>query len=71
MTGVQCTVVEYSIAVHHLTITTYLSDLRNPNTSAVYTCNFEVFRMNLGIELWCLTHFQQYFSYIVAISFIG
>jgi hypothetical protein len=20
--------------------------------------------------LWCLTHFQQYFSYIVAVSFI-
>ena len=21
--------------------------------------------------LWCLTHFQQYFSYIMAVSFIG
>jgi len=24
-----------------------------------------------GLELWCLTPFQQYFSYIVAVSFIG
>ena len=22
------------------------------------------------VGLWCLTHFQQYFSYIVAVSFI-
>ena len=25
----------------------------------------------IGLGIWCLTHFQQYFSYIVAISFIG
>jgi hypothetical protein len=24
-----------------------------------------------GLGLWCLTPFQQYFSYIVAVSFIG
>jgi hypothetical protein len=24
-----------------------------------------------GVGLWCLHHFQQYFSYIVVVSFIG
>ena len=24
-----------------------------------------------GLALWCLRHFQQYFSYIVAVSFVG
>jgi hypothetical protein len=28
-------------------------------------------RIQLGLGLWYLTHFQQYFSYIVAVSFIG
>jgi hypothetical protein len=25
----------------------------------------------VGVGSWCLTHFQQYFSYIMAVSFIG
>ena len=25
----------------------------------------------LGLGLWCLTPFQQYFSYIMAVTFIG
>jgi len=25
----------------------------------------------LGLGLWCLRHFQQDFSYIMAVSFIG
>jgi hypothetical protein len=29
------------------------------------------FFYELGIELWCLHHFKQHFSYIVAASFIG
>ena len=27
--------------------------------------------VKVGLGVWCLRHFQQYFSYIVAISFIG
>ena len=33
---------------------------------------FNPLKMVIGLfVLWCLTHFQQYFSYIVAVSFIG
>jgi hypothetical protein len=28
-------------------------------------------RVRVWFGLWCLTHFQQYFSYFVAVSFIG
>jgi len=27
--------------------------------------------LSIGSWLWCLCHFQLYFSYIVAVSFIG
>jgi len=27
--------------------------------------------LDLGLGLWFLRHFQQYFSYIVTVSFIG
>jgi len=28
-------------------------------------------RLGLGLVLYCLTYFQDYFNYIVAVSFIG
>jgi hypothetical protein len=26
---------------------------------------------HIPVGLWCLTHFEQYFSYIVGVNFIG
>jgi len=28
-------------------------------------------KVRFGLGFYCLTHFQQYFSYIIAVSFIG
>jgi len=37
--------------------------------SIFYMCSLKY--CGNSIELWCLRNFQQYFSYIVVVSFIG